>query len=225
MGRCWIDRAISSQRDDGQKVLPLSVTGVGGRHIFPPDRDVDDHVYCSYEFPAAGYYDDFQSRRLADANKKIVVTYSSINGNGFGGYGETVLGTKGTILLEREKDVMLYAGSNTTTRVNVDQKQNALVDTYETGGGAAAVAQTAISEDVSRGYREEIEHWAWCIRNPAPENQPKCQPKVALADAVIALTSNIAIAKKQRIEFQSEWFQIDRDETPEGVKPRSADQV
>ena len=70
---------------------------------------------------------------------------------------------------------------------------------------------------ISRGYTEEIEHWAWCIRNPAPENQPRCHPKVALADAVIALTTNIAIRNPQhsRIEFKKEWFDIDSDETPE----------
>ena len=33
--------------------------------------------------------------KIADPNKKIVVTYSSINGNGFGGYGEIVMGTEG----------------------------------------------------------------------------------------------------------------------------------
>ncbi len=46
-----------------------------------------------------------------DPNKKIVVTYSSINGNGFGGYGEVVMGTKGTMILEKELEIMLYAGS------------------------------------------------------------------------------------------------------------------
>ena len=54
-----------------------------------------------------------------DANKKIVVTYSSINGNGFGGYGEVVMGTKGTLVLDKEQEVMLYKDSDTTTRVGV----------------------------------------------------------------------------------------------------------
>ena len=92
------------------------------------------------------------------------------------------------------------------------------MDTYETGGGAA-VAQAATPENVSRGYREEIEHWAWCIRNRDPENQPRCKPEVAMADAVIALTSNKSIKEGRRIEFDPAWFDIDRDETPEGNKP------
>ena len=48
---------------------------------------------------------------------------------------------------------------------------------------------------------------------------PRCQPKVALGDAVIALTTNIAMRENRRIEFKKEWFDIDSDETPEGVKP------
>jgi len=59
----------------GKKVKPLTVTAVGNRSIFPADREIDDHVYCMYEYTAPGYEED--------RNKKIVVTYSSINGNGF----------------------------------------------------------------------------------------------------------------------------------------------
>ena len=123
---------------------PLSVTGVGGRHIFPADRECDDHVYCTFEFPGTGYYKDDDTHEVADPNKKIVVTYSSINGNGFGGYGEIVIGTKGTLILEQEQDAMLFKGSATTTRIEVkhDRTARPAMDTYETGGGAA-VAQAA----------------------------------------------------------------------------------
>jgi predicted dehydrogenase len=215
---------ISAQQPGGRKAKPLSVTGVGGRHVFPADRDCDDHVYCTFEFPAPGYYkgDTFE---VDDPNKKIVVTYSSINGNGFGGYGEVVMGTLGTLILEQEQDAMLFKGSATTTRIEVkDSGKGPAMDTYETGGGAA-VAQAAAGGNTSRGYREEIEHWAWCIRNPAPEHKPRCTPEVALGDAVIALTSNLAIKKCQRIEFDPAWFDIDRSETPDGSTPREAAQV
>jgi predicted dehydrogenase len=217
---------ISVQQPGGRKVKPLSVTGVGGRHIFPEDRDCDDHVYCTYEFPGPGYYkgDTFE---VADPNKKIVVTYSSINGNGFGGYGEVVMGTLGTLILEQEQDAMLFKGSATTTKIEVTQApgKGPAMDTYETGGGAAVAQAAGGGGPVSRGYREEIEHWAWCIRNPATEHKPRCKPEVALGDAVIALTSNLAIAKCQRIEFDPAWFDIDRSETPDGSTPRQASQV
>ncbi|QDT69385.1 Glucose--fructose oxidoreductase precursor [Planctomycetes bacterium MalM25] len=221
---------ISSQfeaRSSGKaaKVNPLSVTAVGGRHIFPHDRDCDDHVYASYEYPAKGYFEDNDptSDKVADENKKSVVTYSSINGNGFGGYGEVVMGTAGTLILEREKDVMLYSKSNVDTKVSVNDDKNALVDSYETGGNAPAAQ--ALTQEVSRGYQEEIEHWASCIRNGEPAETLHCHPKVALADAVIALTTNLAIKKQERIEFNPEWFDPKSDAVPYGRAPEKADAV
>jgi len=209
---------VSAMHGPGKKVKPLTVTAVGNRSIFPADREIDDHVYCMYEYPAPGYEED--------KNKKIVVTYSSINGNGFGDYGEVVLGTKGTLVLEREQEVMLYKGGAKDTRVTVAKAKDGTptLDTTESGGGGGAVAGKPGGEGAppSRGYTEEMEHWAWCIRNPAPENQPRCKPEVAIADAVIALVSNVALANPEtqaRITFKPEWFDIASDETPEGVKP------
>jgi len=209
---------VSAMHGPGKKVKPLTVTAVGNRSIFPADREIDDHVYCMYEYPAPGYDED--------NNKKIVVTYSSINGNGFGDYGEVVLGTKGTLVLEREQEVMLYKGAAKDTRVTVAKAKDGTptLDTTESGGGGGAVAGKPGSEGAppSRGYTEEMEHWAWCIRNPSPENQPRCKPEVAIADAVIALVSNVALANpdtQPRITFKPEWFDIASDETPEGVKP------
>jgi predicted dehydrogenase len=216
---------ISAQNPGGKKVKPLTVTGIGGRHIFPADRDCDDHVYCTFEFPGKGYYNEDGTVNEANKDKKIVVTYSSINGNGYGGYGETVFGTNGTLILEQEQDAMLFKGSATSTRIEVKAADGkAAMDTYETGGGAA-IAQAATAGNTSRGYREEIEHWAWCIRNPDPSHKPRCTPEVALADAVIALTSNLAIKKGERITFDEAWFNIDRSETPEGTAPRQASQI
>jgi predicted dehydrogenase len=215
---------VSAMHGAGKKVKPLSVTAVGNRSIFPADREVDDHVYCMYEYPAPGYFDD--SGAVADPNKKVVVTYSSINGNGFGDYGEVVMGTKGTLILEKEQDVMLYKDAARDTSVTVKKAKDGTptLDTTESGGGSQAVAAgaTGAGAPPSRGYTEEIEHWAWCIRNPSPENQPRCKPEVAIADAVIALVSNIALANpgsQPRIEFKDEWFDIADDLTPEGVKP------
>src|SRR5262245_47463981 len=205
---------ISGLRQDGQKALPLTVSAIGGRSLFPLDRDCEDHVYCVYEFPGPEYE--------SNPDKKIGVVYSSINGNGFGGYGETVMGTKGTLVLEREQEVMLFsnsAPSTTTVTVAQSKKGGPTLDTTQSGGGEASIGKKALEGPVSRGYTEEMEHWAWCIRNPDSKNQPRCQPKVALGAAVIGLVTNIAIRENRRIEFKKEWFEIDSDETPEGVKP------
>lgn len=213
---------ISAQLAGHVKAQPLSVTGVGGRHLYEANRDIDDHVYCSFEYPGKGYFEDNDpTKAVRDPNKKVVVTYSSINGNGYGGYGEVVMGTDGTLILERESETYLIGG-NKKTDVNVSA--DAAVDSYETGGGTAVAAQVP-TEYVSRGYREEIEHWAWCIREGKPATTLHCHPKVALADAVIALTSNLAMERKERIEFDPDWFKIESNAVPAGAEPRQASAI
>ena len=229
----------SALRQDGKKAHPLTVHAVGGRHTFPYDRDAEDHVYCMFEFPGpgydpdfkVGYYDpemDYPSRKEGvpsyseDPSRKIVVTYSSINGNGFGGYGEVVLGTRGTIVLEREQEVMLFKDSATTTKVGVkDDKGGPTLDTQASGKGPALAKAAENQGPVSRGYREEIEHFAWCIRNNAPKDALRCRPEVALGDAVIALTTNVAIKKANAgeggfVKFEEGWYDIHDDATPDG---------
>ena len=52
-----------------------------------------------FEFPTAE----------GPSNKdRVVVTYSSINTNAFENYGELVYGSRGTMIVETEKDLMLY---------------------------------------------------------------------------------------------------------------------
>ncbi len=182
------------------------------RSIFPPDRDVEDHVFCILEFPGPDYDPKDPNR----ARKKIGVQYSSINGNGFGGYGEVVFGTEGTLILEREQ-VLHEPSSGTAIQVSAGAG-GPTMDT-QSSGPAHALSTSAGGAPVSRGYAEELEHWAWCVRNRAPENQPRCTPKVAMGDAIIALVTNMAAREGRRIVFQEDWFDPHSDETPEGVKP------
>jgi predicted dehydrogenase len=151
------------------------------------------------------------------------VTYSSINGNGYGGYGEVVMGTKGTLVLEKEQEVMLYAKSDTSAAAGVKAAGSGYaLDTQASGGASSPVSKAAAAAGpVSRGYTEEIEHWAYCIRNNSPENTPRCYPKVAMADAIISLTTNVALRKAARgepgfIKFEESWFDINSDDTPDG---------
>ena len=228
----------SALRQDGKKAHPLTVHAVGGRLIFPADREVEDHVFCTYEFPGPeydadfdlGYYnksDDYPAKGQPlpgyeqDPNKKIVVTYSSINGNGFGGYGEVVMGTKGTLVLEREKDHVVQGRRRVRQGFGQGGQGGYQLDTQASGTARPPPSpRPPLAKMSSRGYTEEIEHWAWCIRNPAPENTPRCYPEVAMGDAVIALTANIAMAKQASgepgyVRFQESWFDIHSDETPD----------
>jgi predicted dehydrogenase len=195
--------------------------GVGNRSIFKNDRECDDHVYCNYEFPAPAYNPNDPELK----HKKVVVSYSSINGNGWGGYGEIVMGTTGTIVLDRETDYELYSTGGPSTFVDVTKaKDGSLVlDTTASAPPSAAVGERALAVPPSKGYAEEIEHWAYCIENNPdaknPDVQPRCKPEVAMADAIIALTTNIAIRENRRIDFDPKWFEIDKDDTPENEPP------
>jgi predicted dehydrogenase len=235
--------ALRRPDEDGKirKAHPLTVHAVGGRHMFPYDRDAEDHVYCMFEFPGpgyppdfdVGYYDpemDYPPRDKGipsyddDPTRKIVVTYSSINGNGFGGYGEVVMGTRGTIVLEREQEVLFFKSGNdaTSTKVGVkDDKGGPTLDTQASGKGPALAKAAENQGPVSRGYREEIEHFAWCVRNSAPKEALRCRPEVALGDAVIALTTNVAMKKAAEgeggfVKFDENWYDIHHDATPDG---------
>jgi len=195
----------------GKKQHPLNVVAAGNRPLFPPDRDCEDHVYCILEFPAP----DYDPKDPNGARRKIGVMYSSINGNGFGGYGEIVLGTKGTLILEREQ--LMHEPAKAAEIKVSGSGAGPTLDT-QASGPARQMASSG-PQNVSRGYAEQLEHWAWCIRNPAKENQPRCHPKVALGDAVIALVTNMAARQGKRIEFDEAWFDPHRKETPEGVSP------
>ena len=137
------------------------------------------------------------------------------------------MGTKGTLILDREQEVMLYRNVDTSSRITVkDDKGGPAMDTQASGGPstAAAIAGAAEAGPISRGYTEELEHWAWLVRNHDardPEAQPRCKPEVAMGDGIIALTSNVAIHKANAggsgyIQFDEDWFDIHNDATPDG---------
>jgi predicted dehydrogenase len=201
------------------KKHPLSVTGVGGTYFYTDGREVDDHVFTIFEFPGS------------DKNDRVIVTYSSINTNSFDGYGEMVMGSKGTMMVREEKEILLFKETGNplnsrTTSVSVEtQGKKPVLETSPSTAGpsAAAALGNLATADPSRGYREELEHFAYCIRHGNPkdyhgdsEHQPRCRGEVAMADAIIALTSNMAMRQNRRIEFDPKWFDYQSPEVPEG---------
>lgn len=226
------------------KVKPIAVLGYGGKNYYgvswkdengnrdglgPKDkwddnRQIDDHVYTIFEFPGPNY----------EHNKDdiVVVTYSSLNTNTFEPYGEHVYGSRATLIMEQEQKVMLYkegAGYEKRLQVVKDNAGKAAIDTSESlaPSSAAAVSASAVGEKVSRGYTEEMEHFCWAIRNLGPTYYPngkpvpkedkglRCPDVQGMADAIMALTSNLAMKYRQRIEFKPEWFDPDNPATPE----------
>lgn len=210
-----------------KKVQPLSVQGIGGSFFYDDGREVDDHIFVNFEFPGPGGPED---------KDRVIVSYSSINTNNFENYGEMLYGTRALMVVEGEKDLLLFKqiDANTwrggpgprDTKVTVENKgkQPVVVTSPSLAGSTAAVAANVSSYAPSRGYREELEHFAYCVRNNTsgslyevndPKLLPRCHGEVALADAVIALTANLAMRQNQRIEYDPAWFDFAKDDTPD----------
>ena len=117
---------------------------------------------------------------------------------------------------------MLYSRSDTSSRVRIkENKSGPTMDTQASGDSGAVAKAAEPKGPISRGYKEELEHWAWCIRNQSPENQPRCKPEVALGDAVIALASNVAIGNAMKgkggyLAFDEAWYDYKDPATPDG---------
>ncbi|MSR30297.1 MAG: Gfo/Idh/MocA family oxidoreductase [Gemmataceae bacterium] len=221
------------------KVHPLAVSGVGGKYFYGPernDRDSDDSIFVTFEFPGPNHPQGL--KKGPDRSDIVVVTYSSMNTNGFEQYGECVMGSRGTMIVEAEQTVMLYNEKDPAKKQGDPRSTNVSVtttaankpaleasSTWGPGGGATAVgsgpAGPGAGAAVSRGYKEEMEDFAYKIRvweksSKAEVDMPRCHGRVAMADAIIALTANLAMKKKQRIEFKESWFDPTSPDVPDG---------
>jgi predicted dehydrogenase len=133
-----------------------------------------------------------------------------------------VFGTRGTLVLKTEKEALLFneegpPGEKKEQRLWVIESAKEggpVLDSYETTAPAAAAALASSgTEKISRGYREEMEHFCYCIREGRDELL--CNGRVAMGDAIMALTANLAMKHQKRIEFKDEWFDPDTDAVPE----------
>src|SRR5208283_4187926 len=80
--------------------------------FYKDERQINDHIFLTFEFPGPNYYDrDSQgnpTKKIHDKDDIVVVTYSSISTNSFEKYGECVMGSRATLVVEEEQTVMLY---------------------------------------------------------------------------------------------------------------------
>ncbi|MDA1231551.1 MAG: Gfo/Idh/MocA family oxidoreductase, partial [Planctomycetota bacterium] len=189
------------------KKHPLAVQGYGGKNFYgipelgpksawDDDRDIDDHIYVTLEFPGKHYEEN--------KNDIAIVTYSSISTNRQEFYGETVFGSRGTLIMKEEKEAILHKESGPSSPGGVDKRlwviNNAkdggpALDTYNTAApsAAGAMTQAAMGDKVSRGYREEMEAFCYCVSNKLGADKLRCNGRVAMADAIMALTANLAM--------------------------------
>ena len=215
------------------KKHPLAVSGVGCRSIYQDERECEDNVYCTFEFPGA-HYEPGHPHYGADGktiyNDIVNVTYSSISTNSFEAYGECVMGSKGTLITELEQAVYLYGGAGRSTEVtaNTSGGRPAIDASSSTAPienkRAQEVGAGSMGPSISFGYTEEMTHMAYCIKHrdegmAADRSdvrfKPRCDGRAAMADAIIALTANQAMRRNQRIEFKEEWFDASKPDVPD----------
>ena len=216
------------------KVHPIAVQGFGGKNFYgisgvgpqdkwDDDREIDDQIFVTMEFPGSTYF-EADGHTVKNDRDVCIVTYSSINTNRWEPYGEAVFGSRGTLIMKTEKEALLYKEASATSGGGLDQRLwvikgeeggKPVLDTYETAApsAAATAAQKEMGEKISRGYREEMEHFCYCIRQG--KDELRCNGVVAMGDAIMAMTANLAMEHRQRIEFNPDWFDPDSDATPE----------
>ena len=218
------------------KVHPLSVQGYGGKNFFgmegvgpesawKDDRDIDDQIFVTFEFPGMTHpAHPGRDEKLPSHDRDVsVVTYSSINTNSWEPYGEAVFGSRGTVVMKTEKEALLYKEPSKDSPGGFEQRiwvvsskdSGPVLDSYETAAPSAAAntAQQGMGAKISRGYREEMEHWCYCIRTG--KDELRCNGRVAMADAIMALTANLAMKHRKRIEFKDDWFDASSPAAPE----------
>jgi predicted dehydrogenase len=220
------------------KVRPLSVSATGGKYFYRDDRDAEDHVYCTFEFPGPNYWKSYDQGVVGDKDDIIVVTYSSINTNSYEPWGECIMGTQGTMIVEKEETVMLLgaAGRGTAVTTSVVAPGTPATSASSTWEASVAKGKAALGGEtvVSKGYKEEMEHFAYCVKLWEDKNvkkeerpHPRCEGKVAMADAIIALTANCAMRghqgnnyRPERIVFEKDWFNPKSESVPDRADAR-----
>jgi predicted dehydrogenase len=174
---------------------PTAVVASGGLYRFADGRrEVFDHVYATFEYP----------------NGRTAV-FSSIESNAFDDYYEMYMGTKGTLIIVRETDALLFEEGSTAQRTVVETAQRTsgpAVESSETMAGnrnASAMSSGTKTGDPGvpsnvrpMSTRSEIQRFCSAIRVGTPL---ACGPDKAIESARACITANEAIKQKSRLSI------------------------
>ena len=111
--------------------------------------------------------------------------FDFVIGNEFDGYGETVLGRKGSLVLEDERKAMLFHTSDVDKPLRVTLKKNTsnppVIEVPKDGKGdeESEAFGRLVLVGADQGFAAELQHWAFCCK-PAGESKadydlkPRC---------------------------------------------------
>ena len=172
--------------------VPSRVFGTGGIHRYQDGREVPDHVYLMFEYPG-----------------NLTVTFSSIQSNAWDHYYEAFFGTKGTIVMSREREAMLfYEGGVEPTELKVETAPgDAPVMQASESRARDAAGQTVSGSSSGMSaltpYRLELEGFAQTIRNGRPN---LCDGVEGMRAAVATIMGYDAVSEKMRIDIRDDLF-------------------
>jgi predicted dehydrogenase len=172
---------------------PEAVYTSGGIYRYKDGREVNDHVYATFNYPGG---------RTA--------TFSSIQSNAFEDAYEMFMGTNGTLILTHELDAYLFnehqGPEAATTKVEVS-KQGAgpVVDSSasrpidspgRTVEAQSGTAQSGSAADRNVSYKNEIAEFCAAVRTGSPI---RCGPEKAMISAIAILTGNRAADQQAKL--------------------------
>jgi predicted dehydrogenase len=172
---------------------PEAVIASGGLYRFPDKREVYDHVYATFEYPGG---------RTA--------VFSSIESNAFDDYYEMYFGTKGTLILLREREALLFeegsGGRQTGLEVTpavaggpVAQSSETMVaNTNQARAGRAAPSSSGDASVRPPATRFQMQRFCSAIRVGTPL---ACGPEKAFGSARACIAANEAIKTKARVRI------------------------
>ena len=170
---------------------PEAVQGTGGVYRFKDGREVQDHVYATFDYPGG---------RNA--------VFTSIESNAFENYYEMYMGTKGTLILRAETEALLFpegaAGRATAVEVaahgsgpDLDASESKPATQTSTAPSAPRPGGNGESTERGMASRNEISRWASAIRTGAPL---LCGPEKASYSARACIVANEAVQKGRRLQ-------------------------
>lgn len=167
---------------------PHAVYASGGIYRYKDGREVNDHIYVTWDYP---------NGRTA--------TFTSIQSNKFDNYYEQYMGTKGTLILSGEAEAFLFdegESSRSTTIEVTKQTSEPVMDASESRAADAAGRTVAghMEEKLDRlvGYRNEISGFCSAIRTGIPL---RCGAERAVKSATACILANESADKKARLEI------------------------
>jgi len=170
------------------EAAPSAVYCTGGIARHNDGREVNDHVYATFEYPGG---------RTA--------TFSSIESNAFEDHYEMFMGTKGTLILQNEIEVYLFPeGNETLTKVEVTKQTAAPVADSSATRAADAPGRTVNAAatpgqiDRNISYKNEIAEFCAAVRTGSAI---RGGPEKAMKSAIAVVTANQSAEKHVRLDI------------------------